>query len=201
MGSPIKKKSLPWLGGHVCLGLLLATAMMPLAYGQNGTWLSSPGSSDFNTGSNWSSGTIPTGTATFGASSITTLTQSNGITIGAFQFNAGAPAYTFNVGTSRIQFTGAGIINNSSNAPTFTFSSVGVISPEIIFDGAGTSAGNAVIINNGGNSGATLRFRNGATAGNATITGNGPGSSIRFNNASLGDATICLLYTSPSPRD
>ncbi|WP_147151419.1 autotransporter outer membrane beta-barrel domain-containing protein [Reyranella soli] len=164
--------------------------MMPLAYGQNGTWLSSPGSSDFNTGSNWSSGTIPTGTATFGASSITTLTQSNGITIGAFQFNAGAPAYTFNVGTSRIQFTGAGIINNSSNAPTFTFSSVGVISPEIIFDGAGTSAGNAVIINNGGNAIATLRFRNGATAGNATITGNGPGSSIRFNNASLGDATI-----------
>jgi outer membrane autotransporter protein len=191
LGSPISKKSLPRLGGKTLVVLLSATALTPWdAFGQNGTWLSSPGSSNINTGSNWSSGTLPTGTATFGGSSISSLTVSNGFTIGAFQFNTGAPAYTFDIGTLRITFTGAGIVNNSSNAPTFTLLSPGLDSGQLVFNGSGTSAGNAVIVNNGGNAGATVRFLNGATAGSATISNTAAGSNTRFNNSSLGDATI-----------
>jgi uncharacterized protein with beta-barrel porin domain len=158
--------------------------------GQNGTWLSSPGSPDFSTGSNWSSGSVPTGTASFGASSATSLGFSNGAIIGSFQFNAGAPAYTFNVGSSGVVFTGAGIVNSSSNAPTFTLLSPGLVSGELAFNGSGTSAGNAVIVNNGGNAGSTVRFLNGATAGSATISNTAAASNTRFLNSSLGDSTI-----------
>ncbi|MBX9644957.1 MAG: autotransporter domain-containing protein [Novosphingobium sp.] len=191
MESPIKKKSLPRLGGPALIALLSATALTPMAaFGQNGTWLSSPGSSDFNTVSNWSSGSVPTGTATFGSSTTTNLTLSNGVTLGAFQFNAGAPAYTFNIGTLAINFTGTGIVNNSSNAPTFTVNSVGLSGGTLTFNGSGTSAGNAIIVNSGGNSGSTVYFNAGSTAGNATIVNNGAGANTRFVRASLGDATI-----------
>ena len=91
------------------------------AYGQNATWLLSPGSSDFNTGANWSPATVPMGTAIFGASNTTSLTFSIDDTIiGSMQFNAGAPAYSFAVSSAAtlLEFNGAGIVNNSANAPT-----------------------------------------------------------------------------------
>lgn len=96
------------------------------AHAQDATWKASPPSSDFNSGSNWSTGTVPTGTATFGVSSVT-IVGFNPIgvlnplipTQDALKFGPGAPAYTFN-GVFGMLWTlnGAGIVNNSSNAPT-----------------------------------------------------------------------------------
>jgi hypothetical protein len=93
---------------------------------QDATWLASPGSNNFNTGTNWSTGTVPTGIATFGGSNTTTILAGvwrNPTTVDAFRFGPGAPTYTFYLGLSNppsvLNFTGAGIINNSSNAPIF----------------------------------------------------------------------------------
>jgi hypothetical protein len=41
---------------------------------QNATWLASSCSGDFDTGGNWSTGTVPTGIASFGMSNKTSLT-------------------------------------------------------------------------------------------------------------------------------
>jgi hypothetical protein len=47
---------------------LSLVAILPVA-AQDATWLGNPGSGTFNTGSNWSTGSVPTGTAFFDASS------------------------------------------------------------------------------------------------------------------------------------
>jgi hypothetical protein len=60
------------------------------------------------------------GIATFGASNRKTITLSNNASVGTLQFNAGAPAYSFNLSGPSLTITGAGIVNNSSNLPTFS---------------------------------------------------------------------------------
>ncbi len=86
-----------------------------------GSWLSSPGSADWNTGTNWSPNGVPTVTANFGTSTTTTITLSASASVGTLQFNSGAPVYTFSIGSlSSLTINGTGIVNNSSNAPIFT---------------------------------------------------------------------------------
>ena len=46
------------------------------------TWLASPATPDFNTGTNWDTGLVPTNTATFDASNRSGLTFSANTTIG-----------------------------------------------------------------------------------------------------------------------
>src|SRR5262245_55015636 len=97
-------------------------AAMP-ARAQDATWSTAPVNSDFNTAANWTPATVPTGTAVFGASTITGLTFNAGSTtsLGGFTFNPGAPAYSFSLATpSNLTFTGAGIVHHFSPEPTFT---------------------------------------------------------------------------------
>lgn len=141
------------------------------------TWLASPGTSDFDTPTNWSAAVVPTGTATFDQSNTTTLGFSTSTSLETFRFNAGAPAYTFNF--SSLQFlnlTGSGVVNNSSNAPTFN-----------LFNGPGF-----------------LEFDNAASAGNAIIN-NTPGSTTFANSSTAGTApsrratTACCRSSIPAP--
>jgi hypothetical protein len=136
---------------------LFAPLLGPLvAHAQNATWLLSPGSGDFDTPANWSSGAVPTGTATFGASNTTAITFSHlNTTVGTLQFNPGAPTYTFEV---ELFLNGTGIINHSSSSPTFS-----LINADLNFDNTST-AGNATITNKG-----LVGFFNTTTAGNAVI--------------------------------
>jgi fibronectin-binding autotransporter adhesin len=161
----------------VCLGTLPA-------HGQDATWDTSPGSSDWNTGSNWSSGTVPTGTATFGSSNTTAITFSKGITtVGEMLFNAGAPAYSFTTPIAfQIVITGVGIVNNSSNAPTFSMTDTEALT----FENTST-AGDAIITPTF--SGNAL-FQNTSTAGNATITNSLGGFTNFFDTSTAGNATI-----------
>src|SRR6185295_7473385 len=78
------------------IALLAGTCLAAPAFAQE-TWLANPGSSDFTTASNWDPASVPTGVAIFGNSSITTLTFAGSRNLDAFQFNTGAPAYTFNL--------------------------------------------------------------------------------------------------------
>ena len=132
----------------------------PAALAQDATWLTNPGSGDFSTPTNWTPGAVPIGTATFGNSSITTLTFSGSRNIDGFTFDSGAPAYTFDLTSGfGLHFHTGGIVNNSANAPTFNVSN----SP-LIFDDSST-AGNAIINLNAG----TVQFLGSSTAGTAQL--------------------------------
>ena len=140
------------------IALLAGTCLAAPAFGE--TWLAVPGSSDFMTASNWNPASIPLTTAIFGNSSVTTLTFSGSRNLENFQFNAGAPAYTFNLaGGFGVRFGGNGIVNNSSNAPTFNVNA-GLLE----FDNA-SSAGNATINLTAG----TVLFLANSTAGTAQL--------------------------------
>jgi autotransporter-associated beta strand protein len=137
---------------------------MPTAFAQDATWLANPGSGNFNSAANWTPATVPTGFAAFGNSSITTLTFSGSRNLDGFVFDAGAPAYTFNLtGGFGVVFHTDGIVNNSANAPTFNVSN----SP-LRFDDT-SSAGNAIINLNAG----TVQFLGNSTAGLARLNAAG----------------------------
>ncbi len=173
---------------------LLAAAWQP-ARAADATWLANPGSNDFNTGANWTGGTVPNGTASFDASTTTALTFSSGTTLGGLTFNAGAPAYSFTFGANTLFINGAGIdivggsasfTNNGSAVIAFTNSATaGSASFNnnralqfLIF----STAGSATIVNSG-----FLSFFNSSTGGNAAITNTGAAAVTDFSN-SMGPA-------------
>ncbi len=95
------------------------------APGQDATWLATPGSGDFNTGSNWSGGTTPTGTATYGTSNTTSLTFSApSTTVGILSFANTAPTYSFSLNNQSLTLNGATapIVTNTVNVPSFSLS-------------------------------------------------------------------------------
>ncbi|MGY4506078.1 autotransporter-associated beta strand protein [Bradyrhizobium sp. GM24.11] len=183
----------------------------PSRAASNGTWLTSPGSNDYGTGSNWDGGFVPVGTATFGASNTTSLVITSA-SVGGWTFNAGASNYTFDVSSS-LNFTGAGITINGGSATITNNSSLAFQNTStaggatinnnsalqfgdsstagnatitntnlLLFYGQST-AGSAIITNNGG-----ITFQDYSTAGTATITVNG---SVTFqDNSTAGDAAI-----------
>ncbi|MBV8745934.1 MAG: autotransporter-associated beta strand repeat-containing protein, partial [Xanthobacteraceae bacterium] len=161
----------------------------PAARAQDATWILNPGSTDFNTASNWTPATVPSGTASFGASNITSITFSSapGTFVDTLQFNAGAPGYSFVVSNFFLDLSGIGIVNNSSNISTFN-----ITGPNGMFFENSSTAGNASFTINQ-TSGGFLEFLNNSTAGNATITANGSSSTggIFFvGTSTAGSATI-----------
>jgi autotransporter-associated beta strand protein len=157
------------IGGRRLRAALLASSALASAWtlpatpsrAQDATWLTNPGSGDFFDANNWSPGSVPTGTATFGASATTTLTLGAVGSIGGLTLNAGASAYTFDV-TANQTFTGAGIVINGGSA-TINFNA----GTNNFFEGSST-AGSAAIT-----SGGTIQTTNTGSLGNATITNNG----------------------------
>jgi hypothetical protein len=157
------------IGGRRLRAALLASSALAPAWtlpatpsrAQDATWLTNPGSGDFFDANNWSPGSVPTGTATFGASATTTLTLGTVGSIGGLTLNAGASAYTFDV-TANQTFTGAGIVINGGSA-TINFNA----GTNNFFEGSST-AGSAAIT-----SGGTIQTTNTGSLGNATITNNG----------------------------
>lgn len=196
----LRRLALPASGGWprgARIGLAVSGVLLCIcataARGQDATWLATPRSSDWNTGANWSSTTVPTDTATFGASNITTLTFSNPPAIpsyiGAVQLDAGAPAYTLNissaylvVGENNAGVPGAGIINNSSNR--LIFSSPG---PGVLFFVKNGTAGDSIINNT---SGGFAEFADSSSAGAASITSSGGGTTFFLNTSTAGSATL-----------
>lgn len=191
-------------------------------------------SGQWSNSANWVGGIIPDGTATFSATGASTITAPDGILtvvmtpfgpsqellpyqMGAIVFDASAQAYTFNYfGASSMAFTGAGIVNNSSQDQTFNnysgldFDNSSSMDNALVSNFGGinmrdsSSAGSAIITNYGSigfldtssagtanitNSG-LLRFDQSSTAGQADIT-NAGGATVQFLAASsAGNATI-----------
>jgi hypothetical protein len=83
--------------------------------------------------------------------------------------------YSFAVNFALFEINGAGVVNNSASAPSFTNNGA------ITFINA-SSAGNSIIVNNGG---FLLSFTDTSTAGNATIT-TSTGALTQFASNSTG---------------
>jgi autotransporter-associated beta strand protein len=188
LGSPIKKKSLPRLGGKTLVVLLSATALTPMAaFGQTTTWVGQAGSpigNRWGVNANWSSNTpTPSGTAVFGGSAVTTIDFSdnvNGVIFGALQLNAGAPVYTFQTANAGAQLQGLGIVNNSANAPIFQLSQGAVLT---FSNSASAANANVTLLDS------RLNFLNSSSAANSTI--NSTRGQILFqNNSSAANAAI-----------
>jgi outer membrane autotransporter protein len=136
-------------------------------------WSATPGSNLWDTAANWSPATVPTGTASFGPSNTTTIQflPTSSTSIGTLKFNPGAPAYTFTEFPpffTSIRITGLGVVNDSSNPPTFIVGN----QENLLFLNAST-AGNAIIITNAGG---ITAFEDGATGGTARFVTNAGGA-------------------------
>jgi outer membrane autotransporter protein len=184
--------------GGVSLGALAAHA-------QNATWQTVPtvagplaGTFDFNANANWTPAAVPTGTASFGATTGTNLSFSGtNTTLSGFTFNAGAPAYSFQFASAcigcifpNLTFTGAGVVNNAATAPTFTM----FLGTTLSFQNASTAANSNIVMRIG-----SLDFFNTSNAGNAVITmpdSLHPGFITFHNNSSAGSANITVTETS-----
>jgi autotransporter-associated beta strand protein len=175
------------------------------AHAQDATW-NLNGTGEFNTPSNWTPATVPTGTAFFGVSNQNNVTFSATTTnINSWIFNAGASNYNFIINapllTGGINFFGAGIVLNGGTANIINSSTLGFSSGTagsatiinnagvVVFSGSST-AGSATIINNFVPALAQfpVQFIGSSTAGNATIINNNP---LTFQqNSTAGNATI-----------
>ncbi|MDH2400368.1 autotransporter domain-containing protein [Bradyrhizobium sp. SSUT18] len=147
---------------------------------QDATWRTSPISVSYDDGSNWDTGSVPSGTAYFGTSNTPSLSIGSNTSVGGWTFNAGASNYLIQSASPGLTFTGAGIVinggslnfttsvssvttfQNSSSAGTATIGNVGLM----VFANNSTAAGASV--SNGG----ILTFQDNSTAANAVITNN-----------------------------
>ncbi len=154
--------------------------------------------SDWNTDSNWSSGTAPNGSGTvadFSSTGATSVSLSAITEAGSLTFDADANAYNITViAREKLTFSGAGITNNSGITQNF----VNGIDPpaygEIDFTNSATAGTNTTFTNTGGafsnGQGGMVQFFNSANAGSATFTNDGAtlsnsiGGVIMFNNSS-----------------
>src|SRR5215468_9091343 len=157
----------------------LAT-LAPVAHAVDGIWTGggAPVPNEWTQDNNWSLATVPDNAATFTNNGApTSATISDDASINTIHFTAGAPAFNFVTSGTGITFdiNGAGIVNNSAFAPSFTNND------NLNFNNT-SSAGNAVITNNNGG---VLSFNNNSTAANAIIITNG-GALTQFNDNSTG---------------
>lgn len=170
---------------------LLAIVAPPVS-AQDATWVGgtpSAASSDYFVSSNWTPATVPTGTATFGASANTNISFGSTSTVGGWTFSPGASAYTITVGSAlgELDFTGAGITVNGGSA--------NIINNFFTQFHNSSSAGAASITNNfalyfwdtsdAGSANITtthaIEFFNNSSPGSAAITATGPLASVRFD--------------------
>ncbi|UGA47613.1 autotransporter domain-containing protein [Bradyrhizobium quebecense] len=158
----------------------------PPAVAVDSTWTGG-NSSDWNTASNWSNATVPSGTASFDGNVLTTITFSSAVTtIGTIQFNSAATDYTFAIDnpTGRtVVLNGLGIVG-SSGGPTINLA--GAFFSSLVFAN-GSGAGNAILNNRGFLGG--IQFVNYSSAQNAVITNNFANLSFR-NSSTAANASI-----------
>ncbi|WP_354057832.1 autotransporter domain-containing protein [Bradyrhizobium sp. RT6a] len=185
------------------LATLLATTALGVvaAQAQDGTWIG--GTSDWTTGTNWSSNpVVPDGTATFTNTGSTAVDNNNGVVvIGAVQFTSIAQAYSITIGKA-FTVNAAGIVNNSGTTQNFEVTS----GNNLVFQNSSTArsgvgAGAVIITNDAGGqidfftsasagsatinnlASATLNFHNTTTAATSTITNDG---TVNFDGSSTG---------------
>ena len=195
----------------VGLALLMVCAATQALAG-SASWLANPANGNWSNTSNWSSATVPNSSsdvATFGTSSVRSLSLTNYIQVRSIVFNAGASAYTVTASSPyNLNFTGVGVTNSSSVIQNFVAPVDGAGGSGGLFFSSGTTAGiQTVFTANGatlsGFSGGIILFNNNdltgaaSSAGGGTFTVNGgagngaSGGYIGFNGKSkAGDSNV-----------
>jgi autotransporter-associated beta strand protein len=151
------------------------------AYAQDATWIGGNvgDPNEWIENNNWTPATVPTGTATFGATGVTSVANDNGIVaIGTVNFMATAQAYTFSINNPFI-INGIGVANNSVNTQTFNVTGGDTL---VLQNASSANSGaGAVAYNNNG--GGFISFNDTSNAGNAN-TSFINNSIIQFNDSS-----------------
>jgi autotransporter-associated beta strand protein len=170
------------VGAVSVLALTLSTGLGARCSAQaaDATWTGATADGIWNTGGNWTPGTVPDGTAIFSAPGPgvdpTKITFASDTAIGTIQIGVGAPSYTFIMGafgSSSLALMGAGIVNNSVNLPKLVNNGV------LLEFMNSSSAANAIIENGGG-----VNFKGTSTAGNAAINNTAFFAFLESSNAS-----------------
>jgi len=177
----------PYASG-VSFTVLLALLATPRpAAAADAQWLANPATGNFGDATNWSGGAVPTGTATFAASTQTAISvaPADTLSIGGVTFATSAAAYSFTQSTGTLTFTGAGVVVNGGSA-TFNLTGTGPASNGSMSFTGSSSAGSASYVLS---SQAGLSFSDTSSAGNATITSNN-GQVTFSGSATAGNATI-----------
>jgi hypothetical protein len=196
------------------------------AAGGNSTWGSQAGTGDWNNPASWNTGSVPTGTATFGASVQTGVgfAPNSSATIQNIAFAAGAPAYSFKFNAPAptapaLTVTGEGLSNISGNTQQVIVASSAqnYKQPQLKFMNSASAGGSGMSYLVGPTTpaaagGGVIGFYGTSTAGSANFmvtTGAGTppknnstvGGEVSFSeNASAAMATF-LIYGSTSITD
>ena len=183
-GTRIRRLIVVSIGSVLLLGAVTSPALA-----LDAVWLTSPGSVDWNTDSNWAPPTAPVNlgdTATFDASSQTLIELSADVTVDSITFNPGASAFTIDTNAfNSLSLAGIGVVNNSG--ATQTILNQFVIATTNFLNSA--TAANVTINNFGGSGEGTTNFKNNSSADSATIQ-NDAGFTNFFDNSTAGGATI-----------
>ncbi|MCA0317767.1 MAG: autotransporter domain-containing protein [Proteobacteria bacterium] len=181
--------------------LLASTALVAVpAAAQDATWSPNPVSNEFENAANWVGGSVPTGTATFGASTVTGIQSYLSHTMAGWTFAASHTGFGIS-SFAALTFTGAGISNagsgvgfNAFGALTFRNASAttGIhINSFNLTEFLDTSRAGGTI-----HAFATLNFRDSSSAGAAYITNFG---AVSFSGtSSAGTATIVNVNSGTS---
>jgi outer membrane autotransporter protein len=192
---------IPLFAVAFALGLDVAQALAGSA-----TWLSVPGSGDWNMAANWTPGGPPNGgtdSARFEFSTINALWISANTQVSSIEFSPSASAYTITSNPAFVlTISGAGIINNSGLTQSFvTAVDAGEKIGFLRFTNSATAGASTSLINNGGTTaagfGGVTHFLNSSSAGNSIVTNNGgavfaaqSGSTEFFDSSTAGHASF-----------
>lgn len=184
---------------------LLALAL-PSGFAGSATWKATPANGVWNRAANWDPATVPSNrrdTATFGLSSLRTISLRSPIAVGATVFEAGVDGYTFTVGPGlSLDFMKNGVTNNSDRLQKFFSTTDAAGNLGIISFSRHATAGDlcAFITASGmanGAAGSLTQFNNFAAAGSSTFINNGAaipgargGETDFFDNTSAGTGTF-----------
>ena len=196
------------------------------AAGGSSTWGARPGSGDWNTADNWNPAAVPTGTATFGASSQTGIgfAPNSSATIQNIAFGAGAPAYSlkFNAPaptSPALTVTGQGLTNVSGNTQQVVVASSAqnYKQPQLKFMNSASAGGSGMSYFVGPTTpaaagGGVIGFYGTSTAGSANFmvtTGAGTppknnstvGGEVSFSENSSAAMATFTIYGSTSTTD
>ena len=105
------------------LAAILLAFASPCLADSSAVWNLNPTSGNWNTAANWTPATVPggvTGTARFGVSNVTQVSNSSFVAIGTISFSREASAFTITGTPSNgISFVGQGIVNDSGVVQNF----------------------------------------------------------------------------------
>jgi fibronectin-binding autotransporter adhesin len=175
---------------RIAVPILVLSGIPALASAQDATWVGSA-SSDWNDAANWSPGVPgPTGTATFGPATPTSITTGSSlVSVGNLNFNA--PGYVVSGVDASMIVTDNGINAGPGNSPTFNFVNTNALN----FRNTST-AGTAQITagvpvdTEGGFEAGFIIFSNNSTAGHSTITTEDSSNTEFHDSSNAGNAML-----------